>query len=215
MSGVSNHPGIKRIRSASVHLGLSLLMLTTAPAAMPEGYDQIRHWISELAADGTSNAWLVKTGFLWLAYAMWQVADAMEWAWPGYERKLARMVGMLLIPIAAFDHQPWVTTTNADPMQSYLHYGFATLYFAGLAALIAGRVWRAPARPRWQAVFDYATLCLSVAVPVHMVTFNHMAGLLQRMGLTVIFAWVGLELWNAYRSYNARWKRYPEVPSIR
>lgn len=205
MSDHSNHPGINRIRTATFHLGLSLIVLVLAPVAMPPGYDQVRHWISELASNGTSNAWIAKAGFLWLAYAIWRVADAMEWEWLGHERTIARSAGLCLIPIAVFDHRPWVTEMNADPMQNYLHYGFATLYFACLAALVAARVWRTSTRHTFRARFGYFAVMISLAVPVNMVTLNQWAGLLQRIGLAVIFAWVGMELWRAHKMYDAAW----------
>jgi hypothetical membrane protein len=151
--------------------------------AIEPGYSPVDEAISQLAAVGASVRLLMTTGLAGFGFGMLLYAGALRWAVPGPAWKAALGAGVAVFGVVA-------VPLGASPMTDDVHGAFAIAAYVALVAmpLLAARPLAAGGR-RGLARLSVATgvasgVCLAGTL------LGEMPGLLQRIGLTLVDAWV-------------------------
>jgi ABC-type branched-subunit amino acid transport system permease subunit len=174
-------------------LALSAVALIVGTAMMPEGYDALRHTTSEAAAQGQEHAWITRLGFVALAVAVLALAGSRRTGWWRSARAghLAFALGMLGTAVLA--HRPWQPELPHDALEDLLHSVAATLVgFAFVAGVLARMLQRLAERRRGIAA-DIVALIAATVLPLAMLAWPELAGLLQRLMFLVAFLWYAHE----------------------
>ncbi len=151
--------------------------------AIEPGYSPVHEAISQLAAVGASVRLLMTTGLAGFGFGMLLYAGALREAVPGPVWKAALAAGVAVFGVIA-------VPLGVSPMTDDVHGVFAIAAYVALVAmpLLAARPLAAGGR-RGVARLSVATgvasgLCLAGTV------LGATPGLLQRIGLTLVDAWV-------------------------
>jgi len=145
--------------------------------ATESGYSPVHDPISELAQSGASTRVLMTAGFVVFGVAVTMYATALRAALPGWAWFAAFVAGIATLGVAAFP--------LGSPTSDSIHGLFVGTGYVALAAtppLAAPRLDRR--RPISIVVGVISAVCLAatLAGPAH--------GLFQRLGLTVVDAWI-------------------------
>jgi hypothetical protein len=101
-----------------------------------------------------------------------------------------------MIAAAIFSSRPWDVTAPYDPTEDLLHSiaasGMGLAFAVGVCAVAISR-YRRPGRRRVR-VLDVLAIAASVLIPLGMVSYPGIAGLLQRMMFTIAYLWYALEV---------------------
>lgn len=171
----------------------SAVALTLAPLLMPDSYNWISNTTSESAAQGVSDAWLARLGFLMFGLAvLWLTAiSGSKWGRSG--RLFHGIFGVLMTATAAFSHRPFEPSVAFDQTEDLLHSVAATaMGFAFALGVFAVMVHR-PERSISRRVLDVAALAASVIIPLSMGAWSGSAGLLQRLMFLIAYLWYAIE----------------------
>lgn len=184
-----------RRTTATVIVGLltgAAAALAIAPWLMPESYSAVEHAVSESAGQGVENAWLARTGFLLLGFAVLLIADAAGSKWSVAGRTLHRIYGVAMIAAAAYSHMPWEDVPY-DRFEDLLHSVAASVvgmsFVMGVLVVSIGRLPN-QIRPR---MFDWFAITASMAISLMMFTFVDYAGAMQRFMFGIGIVWYALE----------------------
>ena len=177
-----------RLRSATV-LGVAAISaaIVATPFVTAPGYSVVRHSISELGAQDAPYAWIMNAGFA--AFGLGVLVDAVgRWrrAWPvglaftGF--------GLSLFAVAAFSHRPIDPAAPYSVRSDEIHSVFAAamgLFFC-LGVLLQFLRERALLRRAACLV----ALLAAVGLPLGMLAFPDIEGLLQRAMFLTSFIWL-------------------------
>lgn len=170
-------------------LGTSAAALALAPVLMPAGYSWVSQTTSESAAQGTPGAWLARLGFALFGASVLLLVVLARGRWGGWALGLHAAFGTLLIAAAAFSHRSWIAGVQVDRVEDTLHSVAATgMGFAFAAGVAVVAVPRTRSRGRIRAL-DVVALVAPVAIPLGMVTWPEVTGVLQRVMFGVAYAW--------------------------
>lgn len=169
------------IRSAVIYCGLAILL---GPLYTDAGYDWTRHSVSELAGQGTGNAWIMRAGLLSMGLA----------AVLGYCRLRSRynafllVFGLAIAMTGVFPHRPFDTQEDYSELLDQLHSTFASL--GGFCAVL-GFVFRALQAPTATEKGASATLAvLYTLLSAAMFYWPAFQGVFQRVIFGTFIAWV-------------------------
>lgn len=195
--------------TAGVVLGLlvgSLVCVALAPTLMPDSYSIVEHSISESAAQGVEGAWLARTGFLLLGFAVLVLASVGGTRWGVAGRLVHRAYGVAMIAVAAFAHMPWENVPS-DAFEDTLHSVAASTVGA---AFTIGVLIVATRRSRtWMRVFDALAVAAALGFSMAMFNVEGIAGVVQRTMFVVGYLWYGAE---AIRSAGPFSRSHPQAP---
>lgn len=172
---------------------LSIVALLAAPALMPEGYSWLTHTTSESAAQGLTGAWVARTGFVMLGFAvLWLVAAAFRISSRGASW-MHLTFGVMMIGTAVYSHRPFIAGVPFDPIEDWLHSFTATLMGFAFSLGVFLRFIQ-----RWKSamqVLDVAALISAIGIPLLMMNYPGISGLVQRVMFLVAYLWYGTEAW--------------------
>lgn len=176
-----------------IPLLISILSLLIAPAFMPEDYSWVSNTTSESAAQGLANAWIARLGFVSFGLAViWQsVLTKNTWSKVARINHFAFGVSMLLV--AAFSKRHWDVAMAFDPTDDFLHSVFATLMgFAFSFGVLF--VFLKRAQDLRGKALDVLAIASSIGIPLLMLEYKDIGGLVQRLMFGVSYAWYLKEL---------------------
>ncbi len=163
----------------------SIALLGLAPLVMPTSYSWIEHTTSESAAQGVSGAWMARAGFgaygAAVAVLVWRRRD--RW-------NLATLVshglfaGSMLL-VAAFSSRSWEEAAPFDRWEDRIHSaGATTMGFAFVVGVISRAV-----GTRRASVLDASAVVAATVLPLGMLAFSQVRGVLQRLMFAIAFLW--------------------------
>lgn len=165
-----------------------ILAFVAAAAAGPwytaPGYSVVGHVISQLGAQNTPNRGIMIAGFLALGAGL-AIDGLRHFRGPAIP---LTAFGLAMALAGLFGHRPIDPALPYDELADQIHSLLATA--AGISITVA-LVWQGVlTRPRRErlAAFTLATLCL--ALPLAMLAFPALQGLIQRAMYLLIFAWL-------------------------
>ena len=172
---------------------LSLGCLLVVPVFMPESYSWLIHTTSESAAQGLQGAWLARLGFLLFGFAVLWLAALLSTTWARAASWMHLAFGILMIGTAAFSHRPFIPGVPFDPVEDWLHSFSATLMgFAFSLGVFFRFLQRGKSIGR---VLDLVALASAIGIPLLMMRFPGIGGLVQRLMFLVAYLWYGTEAW--------------------
>ncbi len=176
-----------------VMLALSMTALLMAPMLMPGGYSWLIHTTSESAAQGLAGAWLARLGFLLFGLAVLWLASASDHTWSRAAVWMHIGFGVMMVATAAFSHRPFLPGVPFDPVEDWLHSFTATLMgFAFSFGVFFRFLQRENSAMR---ILDLAALASAIFIPLLMMNFPGITGLVQRLMFLVAYLWYGTEAW--------------------
>ncbi|NNC41487.1 MAG: DUF998 domain-containing protein [Acidimicrobiia bacterium] len=184
-------------RAATVAVGVALLggsavCIALAPLLMADSYSIIEHSISESAGQGIQGAWLARTGFLLLGFAVLIVAGLAAARWGLWGRIAHRLYGVSMIAVAAFAHMPWEEVPY-DEFEDFLHSVGANLVgFSFTVGVLLVSLRRGPGH-RWAQIYDGIAVGAAFVIPMIMFSVDGIAGVVQRTMFAIGYLWYGME----------------------
>lgn len=177
------------MRASATLLGVivAFTAIAIAPYVVAPDYSVVANAISELGAQETPNAWVMNTGFV--VYGLGVLVDAA-----GRLRRAPivgiafAVFGVAMIMNAVFSHRPIDPTLAYDVREDELHSLFATI--VGFAFTIGAVSQSILERRRWRRLACYGAAVMAVVLPLGMLQYPAVAGLLQRLMFAVSFAWL-------------------------
>jgi hypothetical protein len=196
MAAISRRP-VKRPTVAPtialIGLCASAALLALAPAAMPAGYSWMAHTTSESAAQGVQGAWVARLGFLLFGLSVLLLAAANRRHWGAAGSMLHGLFGILMVATATFSSRSWVEGAPFDATEDLLHSVTAT----GMGFAFAGGAVAVWIGDRHLCGFRRGVTLLavtaSVVLPLGMVRWPDIAGVLQRAMFAIAYLWFGTE----------------------
>jgi hypothetical protein len=176
-------------------LALSLAALLLAPLLMPEGYSWLTHTTSESAAQGLEGAWLARLGFLLFGFAVVWLAGAVSRTWARAATWMHLAFGVLLISTAAFSHRPFLPGVHFDPVEDWLHSLTATLMGFAFSFGVLFGFFQRDSGISIGRFLDLVALVAAIGIPLLMMNFPSIGGLMQRLMFLVAYLWYGHETW--------------------
>ena len=178
-----------------VLLALSMAALLAAPVLMPEDYSWLTHTASESAAQGLHGAWLARTGFVALGFAvLWLVAAAYS-TWTRAARWMHLTFGIMMIGTAVYAHRPFLPGVPYDVVEDWLHSFTATLMGFVFSLGVFFRLLQRAREDRKLRLLDLSALASAIFIPLLMISFPGITGLVQRVMFLVAYLWYGTEAW--------------------
>jgi hypothetical protein len=177
--------------AALLLLGSSATALACAALVLPESYSWIAHTTSQGAGQGVLGAWLPRIGFATFGTGvLWISANAHD-HWRSLGRLSHNAFGALMIAAAIFSSRQWEMTASFDPIEDLLHSVAASsmgLAFAvGVVAVAVSRYWLRDERT--VRLLDVVAIAASVLIPLSMMRYEAISGLLQRIMFTIAYIW--------------------------
>lgn len=151
-------------------------------------YSATGNLISELAAQHTPNNVVMAAAFVALGAAI--VADARRRPVPAVVPFAA--FGFFMALAGLFGHKPIAPGVGFDPLRHQAHAVLATLAGISITAALAWQALRERSPVRRAVAGALALLCL--ALPLAMLAWPAVQGLIQRVMYALLFAW----LWASY-----------------
>ncbi len=181
-------------------LVVSALAVSIAPAFMPDSYSVIEHAVSASAAQGVDNAWIARSGFLFLVLAALWLVEVRADAWGPPGRFMFRVYAAALVAATVFGQRPWFDGPF-DLVEDVLHQIAATVVAVAFTAGVLVVMVRRNAQHRRPSFFDLVAVAAAVFLPVIMFNVTPVHGLAQRALFVVGYAWFGAE---AIRAMGSR-----------
>lgn len=176
-------------------LAFSMIALLTAPALMPEDYSWLTHTTSESAAQGLHGAWLARTGFIFLGFAvLWLVAVSHS-TWARAASWMHLTFGIMMIGTAVYAHHSFIPGVPYDVVEDWLHSFTATLMGFAFSFGVFFRLLQRASEDRKLRVLDLAALASAIFIPLLMMNFPGITGLVQRLMFLMAYLWYGTEAW--------------------
>ncbi|HSS66619.1 MAG TPA: DUF998 domain-containing protein [Gammaproteobacteria bacterium] len=166
---------------------VALIAIAVGPYFTAPGYSSVTHAISELGAQGAPNSWIMNAGFF--AYGLGVLIDAVRRLRTSPFVAVAFMVfGLAMIMNAVFSHRPIDHELLYDVRADTLHSLFATV--VGFSFTFGALAQSFIERYRWRRLCCYAAAAAAVILPLGMLQFPGIQGVLQRLMFGISFAWL-------------------------
>ncbi|MDZ7627712.1 MAG: DUF998 domain-containing protein [Parvularculaceae bacterium] len=174
--------------------GITAFMLAAfiGPFMSHPAYSSVSHSVSELAGQNMPNAWIMRTGFVAFGGATMIAALSRLRADPAVSSTLC-VFGAAMIAAAVWSHLPIAAAGGGERMENDLHSVAASVMGVAFASACAARLWTQRTHHRAQAQIDWlsaAGLVIAIGVPLLMLQFPAVAGVLQRGMFLFSFVWV-------------------------
>lgn len=162
---------------AASGIALFLLAMVFGPLLSPPAFSLLRHTTSEQAAQHLAGAWAMRAGFV--AFGLATLAAAItDWSTRPFVRAALVVFGLGMIAAAIWSNAPILPELPVDLREDQRHSIASSVVGAAFAAACAARLF-APGGSK-KAPLAWAGLVISVAVPLAMLAFPEVKGLLQR-----------------------------------
>ena len=167
---------------------IGVLIFTAAALAGPwytvEGYKVVSNVISQLGAQNTTNSFIMVGGFLALGVGI--IADGIR----RFSKPMLPFIafGLFMALAGLFAHRPLSPEKSFSVFAHQAHSLLATL--AGISITV-GLLWQAvyASKIRTRALNTILAL-LCFILPLCMLAFSDLQGLIQRLMYLLIFAWL-------------------------
>ena len=179
-------------RLALVLLAASAVGVAVAPLLMPESYSALEHSVSESAAQGVEGAWLARSAFLLLGFAVLVLDQAVGERWGLWGRIAHRIYGVAMIAVAAYSHMPWQDVPY-DAFEDTLHSVAAGAVGFGFTAGVVAVGIRRGRNPGPIRVLDSIAVLAAVILPMVLFNADGLGGLAQRVLFGIGYAWYATE----------------------
>jgi hypothetical protein len=173
-------------------LGLSLVLVGVAPLFVPDSYNWVAQTTSESAGQGVDNAWIARTGFVLLGFAVLLLAPLAGRRWGLWGRLILRIYGIGMIATAVFSNKPWQPLPYIE-FEDTLHSWASGVVGFGFIAGVLLVMLRRPISDRAGRLFDWAAILAALGITMAIFTFEDVAGISQRLMFLVAYAWFGSE----------------------
>jgi putative copper export protein len=171
-----------------------LFAIALGPLYTEAGYDWTRHSVSELAAQNTGNAWIMRLG-------LFSLGSATVF---GYFRERGKFnifflsFGFFIALSALLSHKPIIEGRPYSELLDQLHSACASL--AGFSA-VAGFVLKAVQTKAWRRKLTYASIATAYTIlPLGMFELPEYQGVFQRIIFGSFILWVLID--NPSRDQN-------------
>lgn len=166
---------------------ICLVTILLGPLYTEPGYSFISHSISELAAQNTGNAWIMRVGLLSLGFAT--ILGFIQ------QRNLLNfpflIFGIFIALSAIFPHKPFMPDRDYSNAIDIVHSWFASL--AGFSSVI-GFTLRAVVATRVRKKIVYSVFVAAYTLlPAGMFIIPSIQGLLQRLIFISFILWAYIE----------------------
>lgn len=150
------------------------------------GYSVIGNLISELAAQKTMNNFIMVAGFLALGLGI--VADGVR----RFQYSAVPFIafGLFMALAGMFGHKPIAAAVPYSDLAHKAHSVLASLAGVSITLALVWHALRNGIRSRRLAALSLALLC--VALPLSMLGFPAIQGLIQRFMYLLVFVWLWL-----------------------
>jgi len=166
---------------------LCLLAILSGPLYTEPGYSTIQHSISELAAQNTDNAWIMRLGLLALSVAtIW--GYAMK---PILRNAPFAIFGIFMALSALLPHKPFIAGRPYSELLDIAHSAASSL--AGFSAVVGFLVLAFATDRTADKLICGSLAVLYTALPLGMLAFPQYQGILQR---TIFFSFI---IWAFFR----------------
>jgi hypothetical protein len=195
----------RRVMAAAVVVLLagSAVAVVSATTIMPESYSWVRHSVSESAGQGVRDAWVARSGFLLLGFAVLVLAGIAASRWGPVATVLFRVYGISMIATAAFAHRPWLDVPY-DIVEDNLHSLTATVVgFTFTIGVLLVAIGRGPGTAAART-FDAAAVISALVISLMVVNVTGLSGLAQRVMFGIGYVWFGLEAIRSARDARRR-----------
>lgn len=178
---------------------LSAVCVAVAPYLMPESYSVVENAISASGGQGIDAAWVARTGFLLLGFAVLLLSIVRSSQWGFWGRLVMRIYGISMIAAAAYAHKPWLDVPF-DQFEDLLHSVAATTVGAAFTIGVLLVTARRGPNAGWVRAFDLLAVAAAVIIPVTMFNVTDVEGLVQRIMFVIGYLWFGAEAVRSLRS---------------
>ncbi|MEZ5175540.1 MAG: DUF998 domain-containing protein [Acidimicrobiia bacterium] len=184
-------PRLARIIALAL-LGTSFACVFLAPLAMPSGYSVLEHSISESAAQGLTNAWIARVGFVSFGLSVILLAATQAVRWSRWGQVAHGIFGVSMLAVAVFSHKPFANGPF-DAFEDSLHsIGASVVGVAFIVGVLLVIVAGGPVS-RSRRVFDWFAVAVALVAPPLMLVAPSLAGAFQRAMFGVAYLWYAVE----------------------
>lgn len=173
-------------------LALSLLLVAGAAFFMPDSYNWVAQTTSESAAQGVDNAWIARTGFVLMGFAVLLLAPLAGRRWGLWGRLVFRVYGVSMILTAVFSNKPWEAVQFVEFEDTLHSWASSIVGFAFIAGVLVVML-RRPMSDRAGRLFDWTAIIAALGITAVIFAFEDIAGVSQRSMFLIAYAWFGAE----------------------
>lgn len=193
------------IAAAALMLGGSFVALMAAQFLMPDSYSWLEHTISESGAQGLDYAWLVTVGVLLTSSSVFILSVAAGEGWNRRVKAAFLFYAVALVGSAFLQEAPWEEIPHNET-EAYLHTFFT--FWAGVGFAF-GILFLSRSRERSakaQIIFDWVMIGTTALIPLVMLSFLDIEGLLQRVLVLIGYAWWFNEIYRMRSGRSPYWE---------
>jgi hypothetical protein len=172
---------------------LSALCVAIAPAFMPPGYSWLHHAISESASQSLENAWVTRLGFVSFGLSVMLLSMSARHVWARGVVWAHMAFGTFILFAAAFSHKPWIAGVPSFGLEDALHSAAASAMGFAFVAGVLTRLLQRKADGQRQKFIDAVAIAAATLLPIGMIVFPPLAGLLQRLMFATAYTWYAHE----------------------
>ena len=173
-------------------LALSLTLVGAAAFFMPESYDWVAQTTSESAAQGVANAWIARTGFVVMGFAVIVLAPLAGRRWGLWGRLTFRTYGVSMVLTAVFSNKPWEAIAYVEFEDALHSWASSIVGFTFIAGVLVVML-RRPISDRTGRMFDWTAIAAAVGITFAIFVFSDVAGVSQRVMFLIAYVWFGSE----------------------
>jgi len=174
----------------------SVIALLYAPLLMPASYHWLVHTTSESAAQGIEGAWLARLGFSLYGFAVLLLTMACRHQWGRATFLMHASFGVCMIGNAVFSSRPWLDDLPFDLMEDMLHSWMSGLVGTTFALGVLATFFQRKKTDHFSRAVDIMAIVSSIVIPVGMLVWLEIGGLIQRIMFTISYLWYAREAWN-------------------
>jgi len=166
----------------------SLLLLAVAPAFIPDSYNWVAQTTSEAAGQGVANAWIARTGFLFLGAGVILLAGLAGRRWGVAGRIVFRLYGVGMLATAVYSNKPWEDIPYVefeDVLHSWASGVVGVSFICGVLVVMLRR----PLADRARRALDWGAIGVAVGGSVLVFSVPDLSGAAQRAMFLVAYAW--------------------------
>jgi len=175
------------MNSTRIGVFFAILAIVVSPLFAAPGYSILEHSISELGAQMTPNAWIMNFGFL--LFGLGILVDAVRRLRDAPLGAISFIVfGMSMMFNGVFSHRPIDPDIPYDLLEDQLHSMFSG--GVGVAFAVGTLCFAFAEEDRRAKVACVLASAAAVLIPLCMVIYSEVAGLLQRIMFAISFVWL-------------------------
>ncbi|MEL7208889.1 MAG: DUF998 domain-containing protein [Actinomycetota bacterium] len=175
-----------------VALIVSASALAAAPWVVGGDYSWVSNTLSEAAAQGVQGAWVAQAGFAIFGLTVGALAFLRRHDWGLLAGVSHTVFALMMLAAADFSVRPWESGAPYDHAEDALHSVAATtMGFAFVVGVLL--VYARRDRPNATRRVDLLVAVLATVLPLLMLLWPDVEGLIQRVLFLVAYLWYGRE----------------------